>query len=83
MAHLSVSQIFLIFVSKPAVSLQPVFTLFPLLSPSHQHLAGLQPAIILALSEKFLHRKLNKAQGENSLKYGQIEDAMYSSGNKA
>ena len=50
MAHLSVSQIFLVFVSEPAVSLQSVFTLSPLLSPPPQHLAGLQPAIILALN---------------------------------
>ena len=49
MAHLSVSQIFLVFVSEPAVSLQPAFTLSPLLSPPPQHLAGLQPTIILAL----------------------------------
>ena len=50
MAHLSVSQIFLVFVSEPAVSLQPAFTLSLLLSPPPQHLAGLQPAIILALT---------------------------------
>ena len=48
MVHLSVSQIFLVFVSEPAVSLQPAFTLSSLLSPPPQHLAGLQPAIILA-----------------------------------
>ena len=49
MAHLSISQTFLVFLSEPAVSLQPAFTLSPLLSTPPQHLAGLQPAIILAL----------------------------------
>ena len=51
MAHLSVSHIFLVFVSELAVSLQPAFTLSPLLSPPPHYLAGLQPAIILALRE--------------------------------
>jgi hypothetical protein len=50
MAHLSVSPTFLVFVSKPAVSLQPAFTLSPLLSPPPQHLADLQSTIILALT---------------------------------
>ena len=49
MAHMFVSQTFLVFVFEPAVSLQPAFTLSPLLSPPPQHLAGLQPVIILAL----------------------------------
>ena len=44
-----VSQTFLVFVFEPAVSLQSAFTLSPLLSSPSQHLAGLQPAIILAL----------------------------------
>ena len=48
MVHLSLSQTFLVLVSEPAVSLQPAFTLSPLLSPPPQHLAGLQPTIILA-----------------------------------
>jgi hypothetical protein len=37
MVHLSVSQTFLVFVSEPAVSLQPVFTLSHLLSSPPQH----------------------------------------------
>ena len=49
MAHLSLSQTFLVLVSKPAVSLQPASPLSPSLSPPPQHLVGLQPAIILAL----------------------------------
>ena len=51
MAHLSLSQIFLVLVPKPTVSLQPASPLSPPLSPPPQHLVGLQPAIILALSE--------------------------------
>jgi hypothetical protein len=51
MSHLSVSHIFLVFVSESAISLQPAFTLSPLLSLPPQHLAGLQPAIILALMD--------------------------------
>jgi len=46
---LSVSQNFLVFVPEPAVSLQSAFTLSPLLSPPPQHLASLQPTIILTL----------------------------------
>ena len=49
MAHLSLSQIFLVLVPKPVVSLQPVSPLSPLFSPPPHHLAVLQPAIILAL----------------------------------
>jgi len=49
MAHLSLSQTFLVLVPKPAVSLQPASSLSPPLSPPPQHLVGLQPAIILAL----------------------------------
>ena len=51
MAHLSLSQTFLVLVPKPAVSLQPASHLSPPLSPPPQHLVGLQPAIILALNE--------------------------------
>ena len=47
MAHLSLSQIFLVLVPKLAVSLHPTS---PLFSPPPYHLAGLQPTIILALS---------------------------------
>jgi len=47
--HLSLSQGFLVLVSKPAVSLQPISSLFPLLSPLPHYSACLQPAIILAL----------------------------------
>ena len=46
MAYLSLSQTFLIFVPKPAVSLQPASPL----SPPSQYLVGLQPAIILCSS---------------------------------
>ena len=56
MAHLYLSQIFLVLVSEPAVSLQPAFTLSVLLSPLPQHLAGLQPTIILALSQPLYMR---------------------------
>jgi hypothetical protein len=49
---MSVSQTFLVFVSELAVSLQPAFTLSPLLFSPPQHLAGLQPAIILALTSE-------------------------------
>jgi len=45
MAHLSLSQSFLVF-----VSIQPASPLSPLFSPPHQHLASLQPTIILALT---------------------------------
>jgi len=48
MAHLSLSQTFVVLVSEPAVSLQSAFTLSPLLTPPHYHLADLQPTIILA-----------------------------------
>ena len=41
MAHLSLSQSFLVFVSKLAVSLQPASPLSPPFSPPHQHLASL------------------------------------------
>jgi len=51
MAHLSLSQSFLVFVSKLAVSLQPASPLSLPFSPPHQHLASLQPTIILALRE--------------------------------
>lgn len=44
------SHIFLVFLPKRAVSLQPTSPLYPLFSYSHQHLAFLQPTIILALS---------------------------------
>ena len=50
MAHLSLSQGFLVPVPKLAVSLQPAFSLSPLFSPPPQHLASLQPTIILALT---------------------------------
>jgi len=50
MAHLSFSQSFLVIVSKLAVSLQAVSPLSPPFSPPHQHLASLQPTIILALT---------------------------------
>jgi len=46
---MSVSHTFLVFVPELAVNLQPAFTLFP----PPQHLADLQPAIILALRPKF------------------------------
>ena len=46
MTHLSLSQSFLVTVSKQAISLQPASPL----SPPPQHLAGLQPIIILALT---------------------------------
>jgi len=49
MAHLSLSQSFLVFVSKLAVSLQPASPLSPSFSPPHHRLASLQPTIILAL----------------------------------
>ena len=49
MAHLSLLQSFLVFVSNLAVGLEPASPLSPLFSPPHQHLASLQPTIILAL----------------------------------
>ena len=49
MAYLSLSQSFLVIVSKLAVNLQPASPLSPPFSPLHQHLASLQPTIILAL----------------------------------
>ena len=53
MVHLSVSHIFiLVLVSKPAVSLQPISYLSPLLFYLYQHLAFLQPSYILALRRK-------------------------------
>ena len=56
MAHLSLSQGFLVPVPKLAVSLQPASPLSSPFSPPPQHLASLEPTIILALSEN---------QGEN------------------
>jgi len=50
MARLSLSQSFLVIVSKLAVSLQPASPLSPPFSPPHQHLTSLEPTIILALS---------------------------------
>ena len=55
MAHLSLSNNFSVFVSKPAISLQSVSLLFPSLPPPPQHSTGLQPAIILALTTPELH----------------------------
>lgn len=49
MAHLSLSQVFLVFVSEMAVRLQSTSTLSPLLSSSPQHSAFFQPTIILTL----------------------------------
>ena len=51
MAHLSLSQGFLIIVSKLAASLQPASPLSPPFSPPPQHLACLQSIIILALTQ--------------------------------
>ena len=48
MAHLSVSYIFLVLCLSRLQAYSP-FLLSPLLSPPPQHLASLQPAIILAL----------------------------------
>ena len=48
MAHLSLSQSFLVPVPKLAVRLQHA-SLSPLFPPPPQHLASLQPTIILAL----------------------------------
>ena len=42
--------------SNPTVSLQPVYPLSPPFSLPHQHLAGLQPTIILALATNSTHR---------------------------
>ena len=56
MSHLSLSQNFLIFVSNPAVSLQSVCPLSPPFSLPRQHLASLQPTIILALTTNSTHR---------------------------
>jgi hypothetical protein len=50
MAHLSLSQGFLVPVPKLAVSLQPASPLSPPFSPPPQHLASLQPNVILALT---------------------------------
>ena len=49
MTHLSLSQSFLVPVSRLAVSLQPASPLSPSFSPPPQHLASLQPTIILTL----------------------------------
>ena len=54
MAHLSLSQTFLVLVPKLAVSLQPTSPLSPPLSPLPQHLVDLQPAIILALKHAYI-----------------------------
>jgi hypothetical protein len=49
MAHLSLSQSFLVPVPKLAVRLQPASPLSPPFSPPHQYLASLQATVILAL----------------------------------
>ena len=49
MAYLSLSQSFLVPVPKLAVRLEPASPLSPPFSPPPQHLASLQPTIILAL----------------------------------
>jgi hypothetical protein len=49
MVHLSLSQNFLVLVPKLAVRLQLASPLSPPFSPLPQHLASLQPTIILAL----------------------------------
>jgi len=50
MAHLSLSQSFMVPVSKLAVSLQPTSLLSPPFSPPPHHLASLKFTIILVLS---------------------------------
>lgn len=50
MAHLPLSQNFLVLVSKPDVSLQPASHI----SPPLEHLADLEPPIILALREEMI-----------------------------
>ena len=55
MAHLSLSQSFLIPVPKLAVRLQPASPLSLPFSPPPQHLASLQPTIILALKHQAGH----------------------------
>ena len=55
MAHLSLSQSFLVPVPKPAVSLQPASPLSPPLSPAPQYFIGLQPTVILALRARTTH----------------------------
>jgi len=52
MAHLPLSQDFLIFVSKPAISLQSTSPLSHVLSPLRHHSTCLHYAIILALGER-------------------------------
>ena len=61
MAHLSLSQSFLVIMSKLAVSLQPASPLSPPFSPPHQHLASLQPTIILALRTEHQYASLAQA----------------------
>jgi len=56
MAHLSLPQSFLVLVSNPTVSLQSACPLSPLFSLPRQHLAGLQPTIILSLTTNSTHR---------------------------
>ena len=72
MAHLSLSQTFLVLVPKPVVSLQPASPL----SPPPQHLVGLQPAIILALSttlaEFTLVLELTKERKRHTSTYSSI-----------
>jgi len=68
MAHLSLSQFFLVLVYKRAVSLQSISLLFPLLSPPPQHLANLQPTIILALSGNNADSQMKKKEFPNEKK---------------
>jgi len=49
MVHFSLTQSFFVLVPNLAVSLQSASPLSPHFSPPPQHLAGLQPTIILAL----------------------------------